>query len=85
MLLVFPAAGVRLYESVGTMVECNGAGIFNGPLRTLGIARGNGINTVGEQSSAFRGFQTRCGKADSLQGPQSHFVRFSVAEIAEDP
>jgi hypothetical protein len=61
---------VRLDVGVGATVERYGAGILNGPLRTHGIARGNGINSLCEQSSAFRGLQTRFGEADSLQRPQ---------------
>jgi len=74
-----------MFLSVRAVVECNGAGIFNGPLRTLTIARGNRINAVCEHPSAFRSFQTRCGEADSLQRPQPHFMGLSVAVVAEDP
>ena len=55
---------MRLYVGVGTIVERHAAGSLKGPLRTLGIARGNGIDAVGEQSSAFRGLQARRGKAN---------------------
>src|SRR5262249_47327155 len=64
VLLVFPSAGVRLYERIRALVECHGAGIFSSPLQTLSIACGYGIDTVCEQSSAFRSLQTRCGQAD---------------------
>jgi hypothetical protein len=35
--------GTTLFESIRTMIECNGPGIFNGPLRAFGVACGNGV------------------------------------------
>ena len=53
-------------KGFGTLVECNRPGVFKASLRALGIACGNGIDTVREQPSAGRRFQTRTGKTDGV-------------------